>query len=113
MRFLRDRYERAELEHVLSGPGIVNLSEFTHQGDLCTFEVLLRDFALDDSALAVLGGVVHDIDMKDAKFNRPETAGVEHLVAGIAWLHEDDDGRIAHAAAVFDALYAYFKRRKG
>lgn len=35
VRFLRDRYGRAELEHVLSGPGIVNLSEFTHQGAQC------------------------------------------------------------------------------
>lgn len=88
-------------------------AEFTHQGDLCTFEVLLREFGLGDPALAAIGEVVHDIDMKEAKFARVETAGVEHLIAGIAWTHSDDDGRLAQAFAVFDALHAFFKRRKG
>jgi len=35
VRFLRSRYGRAELEHVLSGPGLVNLSDFTHRGERC------------------------------------------------------------------------------
>lgn len=35
VRFLRDRYGRAELEHILSGPGILNLSDFTHQDGEC------------------------------------------------------------------------------
>jgi hypothetical protein len=87
-------------------------AEFTHQGDLCTFEVLLREFGLREPALAALAEVVHDIDMKETKFGRAETVGVEHLVAGIAWTHRDDDGRLAQSTAVFDALHAYFKRRK-
>jgi hypothetical protein len=87
-------------------------ADFTHQGDLCTFEVLLREFGLDDPALGALAELVHDIDMKESKFDRPETAGLDHLVTGIAWSHEDDEGRLTQAAAVFDALHAYFKRRK-
>lgn len=88
-------------------------AEFTHDGDLCTFEVMVRDFDLDDPALLAIAEIVHDIDLKDAKFGRSETSGVDHLVAGIAWTHpDDDDGRLTHGAAVFDALYAYFKRRK-
>jgi hypothetical protein len=87
-------------------------AEFTHDGDRCTFEVLLRDFGLGDPGLRALAEIVHDVDVKEAKFGRPETAGVEHLVAGIAWSNPDDEGRLAHGAAVFDALYAYFKKRK-
>ena len=34
-RFLRGRYGRAEVEHVLSGPGLVNLADFTHAGARC------------------------------------------------------------------------------
>jgi glucokinase len=30
LRFLRKRFGRAEIEHVLSGPGLLNLSDFTH-----------------------------------------------------------------------------------
>ena len=33
VRFLRARYGRAEIEHVLSGPGLLNLADFTHARD--------------------------------------------------------------------------------
>ena len=87
-------------------------AEFTHQGDLCTFEVLLREFALDDLGVVALAELIHDIDVKDARFGRPETAGLDHLITGLAWTHSDDEGRLAQGAPVFDALYTYFKRRK-
>ena len=88
-------------------------AEFTHDGDLCSFEVMLRAFDLRDPALRALAEVIHDVDLKDSKFRRDETAGVDHLIAGIAWLHSDDEARLEHGGAVFDALYNYFHRRKG
>jgi len=88
-------------------------AEFTHDGDLCSFEVLLRAFALDDAALRAVAEVVHDVDLKEQKFDREETRGIESLVAGLAWMHADDEARIDHGAVVFDALHAYFARRKG
>jgi hypothetical protein len=87
-------------------------AEFTHDGDLCTYEVLLRDFGLEHRALRLIGEIVHDIDLKEAKFGRPEVVGVDHLVAGIAAAHADDDARITQANAVFDGLYSYFQRKK-
>lgn len=35
VRMLRDEYGRAEVEHVLSGPGLLNLHRFTHDGRDC------------------------------------------------------------------------------
>lgn len=35
VEFLRERYGRAEVEHVISGPGLANLAEFTHRDGLC------------------------------------------------------------------------------
>ena len=87
-------------------------AEFTHDGDLCSFEVLLREFGLDDSALRAVAEVVHDIDLKESRFDRDETRGVDHLIAGLAWLHADDESRAAAGAVLFDALYSYFTRRK-
>jgi hypothetical protein len=87
-------------------------AEFTHDGELCTFEVLVRDFGLADPALVALGEIVHDIDLKEAKYERPETAGVEHLIAGIAWANSEDEKRLEKSSTVFAALYGYFKRRK-
>lgn len=87
-------------------------AEFTHDGDLCSFEVMLRDFALVDPALRAVGEVIHDIDLKERKFDREETAGVEHLIAGLAWRHGDDEARVRDGSAIFDALYEFFARRK-
>lgn len=87
-------------------------ADFTHDGDLCSFEVMLRDFALEDPALRAVGEVVHDVDLKEAKFAREETPGIEHLIAGVAWTHSDDERRAEAGATIFDALYGYFARRK-
>lgn len=85
-------------------------AEYTHEGDRCTFEILIEKFGLRDPALRPLAEMVHDIDLKDGKFGRPETAGFEHLVAGIALAHREDEARLGRAAAVLDDLYEYFKR---
>ena len=87
-------------------------AEFTHEGDLCTFEVLLARVRLDDPALRPIAAIVHDIDLKDAKFDRPEAAGIDRLIAGIAMRHRDDEDRLARGAAVFDDLYEYFRRKR-
>jgi hypothetical protein len=88
-------------------------AEFTHEGDRCTYEVLVERFRLDDRALRPIAQIVHDIDLKDSKFGRPETPGIERLIAGIALAHRDDEERLARGSAVFEDLYEYFSTRKG
>ncbi len=73
-------------------------AEFTHEGELCTFEVLVRRFGLPDPALRAIAEIVHDIDVKDAKYGREEAAGIGQLVAGIAAAHADDEARLARGA---------------
>lgn len=87
-------------------------AEYTHEGDRCTFEVLVQRFRLKDRALRPIAEIVHDVDLKDAKFERPEAAGIDRLIAGIAMGHKDDEGRLAQGSAVFDGLYEYFKRKE-
>lgn len=87
-------------------------AEFTHDGDLCTFEVLVLRLRLDDRALVPIAEIVHDIDLKDAKFNRPEVIGIDRLIAGIAMGHRDDESRLQRGSAVFDDLYEYFSRKR-
>jgi hypothetical protein len=84
--------------------------EFTHEGDLCTFEVLLARFKLGDPALRAIAEIIHDIDLKETKFGRPETAGFERLVAGIAVGHREDEDRLARGGAVLDDLHEAFRR---
>jgi hypothetical protein len=87
-------------------------AEFTHEGDNCTFEVLLSRFSIDDPGLRPIAEIVHDIDLKDNKFGREDALGFERLVTGIAIAHKDDDVRLARASAVLDDLDEYFKRHR-
>ena len=86
-------------------------AEFTHEGDRCTFEVLLERVGLDEPALRAIAEIVHDIDLKDGKFGRPEAAGIKTLIAGICAATGDDEERLARGGAVFEDLYAYFRRK--
>jgi len=86
-------------------------AEFTHEGDRCTLEVLIDRLGLTDPALRPIAEIVHEIDLKDSKYSRQETMGIEGLIAGIALAHRDDETRLARGAAVFDDLYEYFKKK--
>ena len=81
-------------------------AEYTHEGDRCTFETLLARFGLDEPALHALAEIVHDIDCKDAKYDRPEAAGVESILRGLGNAQAGDAGRIAQGSTIMDALYA-------
>ena len=85
--------------------------EFTHEGDRCSFEVLMTRARLDDPALAAIGEIVHDIDLKEDKFGREETAGVKALINGICSGTHDDEQRIARGGAILNDLYAGFQRK--
>jgi hypothetical protein len=87
-------------------------AEYTHVGESCTFQTLLRRFALRDGALRGIGEVVHDIDCKDDRFNRPEAAGVASLIGGVVQAHADDRTRIDRGAAMLDDLYEFFRKQR-
>jgi len=87
--------------------------EFTHQGDRCSFEVLLARTGISDPGLQAIAEIVHDIDLKDGKFEREEATGIAHLIAGIAMANKDDEQRIAQGAPIFDNLYQYFRTKLG
>ena len=80
-------------------------AEYTHEGDRCTFETLLARFGLDDPALRALAEIVHDIDCKDGKYDRPEAAGLDSILAGLVRAQPDDARRIEQGSALMDALY--------
>jgi hypothetical protein len=80
--------------------------EFTHEGERCTFEVLLERFHLSgDPALVALGEIIHDLDCKDERYGRPETAGVRLMIAEIVQRTASDEERLEAGAALFESLY--------
>lgn len=85
--------------------------EFTHDGDLCSFETLLSRFGLDDVALRAIGEIVHDIDLKDQKFGREEAPGIDRLIAGLCMANSEDGDRLSAGSVVFQSLYEYYRRK--
>jgi hypothetical protein len=85
--------------------------EFTHEGDLCSFEVLVKQFFPADQALTEIAKVIHDLDYKDSKFRKPETAGIGGLLNGLASARKSDETRLERGAALFEDLYEYFRRK--
>lgn len=83
-------------------------AEFTHEGDRCSFEVLLERIESEDAALKAIGEIVHDIDLKDGKFGLEETAGVASLLQAIARPGRPDEARIARGSVLLDDLYEFF-----
>jgi hypothetical protein len=87
-------------------------AEFTHEGDRCTFEVLLQKSGRDDPALAAIGEIVHDIDLKDGKFARAEAGGIAAVIDGLARADLSDMARVEQGGSLFDNLYALFSDRR-
>ena len=87
-------------------------AEFTHEGDKCTFEVLLERAALKDSALRAIAEIIHDIDLKDDKFGRTEVAGIRTLLDGIRVSTSDDARRIERGSEAFNDLYEFFRKKR-
>lgn len=80
--------------------------EFTHIGDLCTFEVLARSFNIKDRQIVKISELVHELDIKDDKYNTPEARGVEEILLGIRKTFKGDADILEKGMSVFEMLYA-------
>lgn len=87
-------------------------AEYTHEGDRCTFEVLLQRFGLSEPALRKVAEVVHDIDLKDGKFGRAEAAGLDALITGLAATTPADQTRLVQGGQLFASLYEHFRKNE-
>ncbi|HEV3410380.1 MAG TPA: chromate resistance protein ChrB domain-containing protein [Chthoniobacterales bacterium] len=84
--------------------------EFSHHGEDCTFETLLKRFGITDKHLRKIGEMVHDADLEDDKFQRPECIGIDRALKGWAKRGMPDDDILLNGGAFFDGLYAYLQR---
>ena len=86
-------------------------AEFTHHGEDCTFETMLKEFGLAESkGLREIAEIVHDIDLKDDKFHRLEAAGLNAIIDGLSKVLRDDRKLLQQTSVVFDGLYALLNR---
>lgn len=80
-------------------------ADIEHDGELCSFDTLLREFDLNDPALAKLAMIVRGADT-DRPNLAPEAAGLLAIMLGNALVGETDHDVLQLGFPVYDALYA-------
>lgn len=85
--------------------------KLNHRGPRCTFEAIIEDYAISDSAVQGLGLIVRAADVKGQEEVAPEGIGLRSIAQGFAALGLSDEERLARQFPVYDALYAYVKSK--
>lgn len=92
-----------------ANPGAIRFDmfegEFTHEGEDCTFETLLRRFNLRDTRLPAIAQIVHDADLEDGKFGRLEGFAIQAILQGWARMGWSDEEVLRRGFDLYDALY--------
>lgn len=117
-RFIDDsprfRFLRAnEKTHSAKGEIVFDIAggTFSHQGDLITFEVMVRDFALLGPAVMKIAELVHFIDVQEEAVLPDDAALLKNIIDGLVSISANDHQLLANALLVFDALYAAFSNK--
>jgi hypothetical protein len=78
---------------------------FGHRADQCTFETLIKEFAIDDRRLNAIAQAVHDADLDDDRYGRVEARGLDRVLSG--WAHQglSDDELLRRGMELFEGLY--------
>ncbi|MEY2410388.1 MAG: hypothetical protein QOF48_3058 [Verrucomicrobiota bacterium] len=79
--------------------------EFSHHGEDCTFETLVKRFGLTDKSVLRIAEMVHDTDLEDGKFQTTECVGIDRMLKGWAKSGLSDDDLLARGGECFEALY--------
>jgi hypothetical protein len=80
-----------------------------HDGELCSFDVLLREFGLRDPALDALARIVRGADT-DRLDLAPQSAGLLAVSLGLGRLYADDAELLERGMTLYDALFAWGRR---
>jgi hypothetical protein len=86
--------------------------EFTHQGELITFEVMARGFGLLDPALMKISELVRFIDIQEGATLPDDASLLKTLIDGLVVLSTDDHALLERALLLFDALYTGISLKK-
>jgi hypothetical protein len=82
---------------------------YTHRDGLCSFEVLLEEYQLDDPALRLLARIVHGADVSEDRDATPQSRGLLAVAEGFHLLNLGDQRQLELSLPVYDALYAWCK----
>jgi len=86
--------------------------EFSHVGELCSFDAFLAKYGLTEPALHRLAVIVRGADTNRLDL-APQAAGLLAVSLGLAHTFADDHALLAQGMVLYDALYAWCKSCQG
>jgi rhodanese-related sulfurtransferase len=89
-------------------PGV----EFSHNGERCSFDAIVRRYGLDDPPLAALADIVRGADTSRLELTA-QSAGLFAISLGLSAVFSDDQRMLLHGLVVYDALYAWCRTLRG
>lgn len=96
-------HRAAELDAI---PFDVEGVELSHDGNLCSFDALLRKYQLDDPALHEMAVIIRGADTEHLEI-APEAAGLLAISLGLSRNFKDDHEQLGQGIVLYDALYAW------
>ena len=82
--------------------------EYSHEGEYCTFDTLIKKYGLTEPALHRLAVIVRGADT-DRFDLAPQAAGLWAISAGLSYNIKDDHAQLALGMKLYDALYSWAK----
>ncbi len=111
-RFIDPRARFVFADSAPAGRRIVSFdmagATFGHTEHGCTFETLAATFGLRSKALDRIARIVHDVDLKDARYSPAEAPAFGPLVEGLRRTSDDDAELLERGIMLFEALHAGF-----
>lgn len=87
-------------------------AELSHEGELCSFDIMLRKYDLTDPALQDLAVIVRGADT-DRLDLAPQCAGLLAISLGLSHNFKDDHEMLKQGLVMYDALYAWCRHARG
>ena len=78
---------------------------FGHRGEDCTFETLVKEFAIHDAQVRKIAEIIHDADLGDEKFGHVEGVGIDKILIGWARQSVADDEILRRGMELIEGLY--------
>jgi hypothetical protein len=82
--------------------------DFTHVGELCSFDAFLRKYSLNDPALQQFAEIVRGADTSRLGLT-PQSPGLYAISLGLSQVFSDDHEMLKHGMVMYDALYAWYQ----
>jgi hypothetical protein len=86
-------------------------TRLSHHGEDCSFETFLKEYSLEDPVLREIAEIIHDADLMDEKYGRPESEGLDAVIRGMQLDLPNDEVLLRYTNALYNGLYTYLSRQ--